>query len=274
MVERPLGERSTVPTTSTGKLRAFLIHLGISASVVGAAVLVIFFFWYPPPYFQVIGTWLALRVLIGVDLVLGPTLTLILFRAGKPRLLVDMAVIVVIQLSALIYGLTVIYQERPYAAVFVVDRFEIMTRDEIDLTRATAELQHKPARGPILAVALVPDDPQERMALIEEVLAGKPDLEQRPEHWITYSDGLEVVLSRAKPLSALLPAPNPNDTAQAKRLMARYAGRSATVVFVPVMGKAGPGILLLDNATGRPVDAAAIHPWPPAPPRAAQLPAT
>ena len=37
------------------KLRAFLIHLTISATVVGAVFAIIFFFWYPAPYFRVSG---------------------------------------------------------------------------------------------------------------------------------------------------------------------------------------------------------------------------
>ena len=37
------------------KLRAFLIHLSISAAIVGTVFVIIFFFWYPDPYFRVSG---------------------------------------------------------------------------------------------------------------------------------------------------------------------------------------------------------------------------
>lgn len=256
---------TTLFSPQTGKTRAFLIHLAISALVVGLAIALIFVFWYPPPYFQVIGTWMVLRILVGVDLVLGPLLTLIVFRAGKPRLLLDMTVIAVIQLAALVYGLTIIYQERPYAAVFVVDRFEIMTRGELDLTAAAPALQQKPNRGPIMAVALVPTNPEDRLSLLEEVLAGKPDIQFRPQYWIPYQEGIQVVLAKAKTVSALLPPPNPSDQARAERLVQRYGGHADSVVYVPVMGKAGPATLLLDSESAQPVDAAAINPWPAAP---------
>ena len=254
----------------SGKLRAFGVHLGISAAVVGAAILVIFVFWYPPPYFQIIGTWIVLRVLVGVDLVLGPLLTLIVFRRGKPRLLLDMGVIVVIQLTALIYGLTVIYQERPFAAVFVVDRFEILTRPEVDVSRAEPSLRRKPLRGPVLAVALVPQDPEERMALIEQVLAGQPDIQFRPQYWRPYDEQLTAVLTRARPLADLVPPPNPGDQALAQQTVARYGDDDRNIRFLPVVGKAGPATLLLDGSTGRPLRAVAINPWPAIPAAAGQ----
>ena len=253
------------PWRGTGKGRAFLIHLGISASVVGLAILVIFAFWYPPPYFQVIGTWSVLRVLIAVDLVLGPLLTLLVFRRGKKRLVFDMSVIVAIQVSALVYGLAVIYQERPYAAVFVVDRFEILTRSEVDLSRATPDLRHKPLRGPLLAVALVPTDMEERIALIEEVLAGKPDIQYRPEYWTAYGPAADVVLKKSKPLRELTPPANAEDTALAEQTLARFAGGATELRFLPIMGKAGPATLLLDGETAQPLHAVAVKPWPAVP---------
>ena len=111
---------------SISKLHAFLIHLAGSALVVGALCAIIFFVWYPAPYFAAKGASGVLRVLIGVDLILGPTLTLILFRPRKPGLVFDLSIIATIQLAALVFGTTVIYQERPYYAVFAVDRFQVL----------------------------------------------------------------------------------------------------------------------------------------------------
>ena len=98
--------------------RAFLTHLALSATIVGIACAAIFFIWYPRPYFEATGAWHVLRVLIGVDLVLGPLLTLIVFKPGKWGLKFDLCAIALVQLAALIYGLTTIYEERPYFTVF------------------------------------------------------------------------------------------------------------------------------------------------------------
>jgi hypothetical protein len=68
-----------------------------------------FFVWYPPPYFEVDGGWRILRILAGVDVVVGPLLTLILFKPGKPGLKFDMTCIALMQIGALVYGGTIIY---------------------------------------------------------------------------------------------------------------------------------------------------------------------
>ena len=100
------------------KPRAFAIHLIASAAVILAFFCVMFFVWYPAPYFETDGGWKVLRILAGVDVVLGPLLTLIVFKPGKPSLKFDMSCIVLAQLSALIYGGTIIYQQRPAFVVF------------------------------------------------------------------------------------------------------------------------------------------------------------
>jgi len=120
------------------RARAFWTHLAISSAIVGAACAVIFFVWYPYPYFQAAGAWNVLRVLIGVDLVLGPLLTLIVFKPGKRGLKSDLACIALVQIAALVYGLTVIHRERPYFMVFALDRFFLLSEPERRSPRSSA----------------------------------------------------------------------------------------------------------------------------------------
>ena len=63
-----------------------------------------FWVWYPTPYFAIDGGWQVLRILAGVDVVLGPLLTFIVFKIGKPSLKFDMSCIILMQIGALIYG--------------------------------------------------------------------------------------------------------------------------------------------------------------------------
>ena len=88
---------------ATSRTRAFLIHLAASASVVGAFAAVLRLFWYPGPWFTASGTWEVLRILIGVDVVLGPVLTLIVFKPSKPSLPFDLAVIALVVKAFLAY---------------------------------------------------------------------------------------------------------------------------------------------------------------------------
>jgi len=244
------------------KRRAFLTHLAISAMVVGTVCALIFLVWYPAPYFAAKGAWNVLRVLVSVDLILGPLLTLILFRPGKPGLGLDMAMIAMIQLTALLYGTSVIYQERPYYAVFAVDRFEILARKDVDPNAvAGTEFAAKPSIGPVLAVASLPSDPVEFQRLIEEtIFEGKPDIERRPERWSNYAQAKATVFARAESLSALA-AKRPSQAPQIER-RSRALGRPLDeLLYVPLIGTDRALTLIIDPDSALPLDVLDIDPW-------------
>ncbi len=242
------------------KPRAFLIHLSMSAAIVGIVCAVIFFAWYPQPYFDIVGAWSVLQILIGVDLIIGPLLTLILYKPNKPGLVFDLSIIAVIQLSALIYGTTVIYQERPYYVVFAIDRFEVLSRTEIDPNAIPYDsLRKKPFIGPIFAVALFPDSEQERQKLLTDVFAGKPDLERRPEYWDIYERHTAGIIERAKPLTELA-----NDRPDARNKIDFFT-QSRTdadqLIGVPIVGKKGAFCFVLNRNTQQPVGVIEFDPW-------------
>ena len=68
--------------------QAFLSHFCLSALIVLTVLTVILAVWYPGPFFQIIGAFEVIKILIAVDLVLGPLLTLILFKPGSSNTLV------------------------------------------------------------------------------------------------------------------------------------------------------------------------------------------
>ena len=248
---------------SADKIKAFAIHLAISATVVGIVIALIFFFWYPRPFFEANGAWTVLRILVIVDLIMGPLLTLILFKKGKPGLVFDMCCIAAIQLSALVYGIHVIYGERPYYLVFAVDRFEVVGRVEIDETKIKyPELTIKPNKGPILIFADFPEDREERNKFLFEVVTeGKPDLERRPEYYKRYTPNKEKVLQKAKQLSELVQA-DQNNKQKVEKFLKGYKDKKQDLVFVPLVGKNNDLALVLDKSTGFPIDGISVDPWP------------
>jgi len=247
---------------SADKITAFLIHLSISASIVGVVLALIFFFWYPQPYFEANGAWKVLRILIGVDLVLGPLLTLVLFKKGKPRLIFDLCFIAAIQLSALIYGVHVIYGERPYYLVFAVDRFEVVGKVEIDESKIKyPELTNKPNKGPILVFADFPKDKSERSdLLVGVVFEGKPDLERRPDYYHPYEPNKDKIIAKAKPLS-LLSAVDAGNKKIVDKFLKKYADKKDNLLFLPMVGKNNDLALVIDKTTGLPIDGISVDPW-------------
>jgi len=245
------------------KVRASLIHLSISALVVGTVLAIIFFLWYPAPYFSVVGAWIPVRVMIGVDLVLGPLLTLIVYRAKKPGLLFDMSVIAAIQLSALIYGVHVVYQERPYFVVHALDRFEVLAAKDVDFKSIPdAELRRKPWTGPVYVVATRPSDVAEAQELLEEVLfEGKPDIERRPGLWKKYADNVDIVVASSHDLGVLTDYYAEAGPEVARAVVATGSSPEA-LRFIPVIGKKNDFAMLINNATGAPVGLLELDPWP------------
>jgi len=263
-MSKPSNEHTSNPAgwRYVSKRRAFLSHLALSATIVGSVCIAIFVFWYPPPYFTVNGAWNVLRVLIGVDLILGPLLTLILFRPGKRGLALDMAMIALIQLSALIYGTSVIFHERPYYLVFAVDRYEVHVRREVDAADAREfGFTSKPWMGPIVAFAQRPTDVATYQKLLQEtVFEGAPDIDRRPAFWRPLADHRDAVLARTRALAELALL-GPNEAAMVEAASAALGKAAEEALFVPVVAGGEASTLIIDPESALPVAALPINPW-------------
>nr|WP_312986854.1 hypothetical protein [Comamonas koreensis] len=120
-------------------------HLAASLFVAGAAAALVFILWYPHPTSQMLGVARIYGLMLAVDVVCGPLLTLVMASPKKSRreLVLDLGVVAAIQLAALGYGLHALYMARPVAFVFEEDRVVVVTRNELvtgenDLTKIPA----------------------------------------------------------------------------------------------------------------------------------------
>jgi hypothetical protein len=116
------------------RYQAFGIHFGISLLIFIGLVGMVLFIWYPGILKEVDESWKqALIMIAGVDLVLGPLLTLIVFNPIKKSLKMDLSVIAVAQIAALIAGTYTVHQARPVALYvsFPPAGFEILTANTL-----------------------------------------------------------------------------------------------------------------------------------------------
>lgn len=141
------------------RFSAFAIHLGISLAIFFVLAYLVVFEWYPGLFFDTEGGWQGIRIIIGVDLVLGPTLTLIVFKAGKPGLKTDLALIGLLQLVCLFAGTYVVYDQRPQLVAFNDGRFTVMTDDDFSGATAMPDLASFPGDDPKWVLVEVPEDP-------------------------------------------------------------------------------------------------------------------
>lgn len=235
--------------------RASGVHLLLSLAIAGIAIALLLGVWYPPPLFVAAGGKELLFLLVGVDVVIGPLITLIIFRPGKRGLGFDLVAIGALQLAALIYGVGIVYLARPAFIVFVKDRFEVATAVELQPENLAAarfeEFRRPPLFGPRLVAADFPEDPQERSRLAVQAMAGY-DLQHFPKYWVPYAQRTAAVLGQAMPLARLREA-EPKAAAVAEEWLAASGTAEARVRFVNLRAPRAWVVVLLDAKTAEPV---------------------
>lgn len=189
------------------RIAASGIHLGLSIAVAVAAAWLVFEVWYPYPYREISGGRALFFIVIAVDVIIGPLLTLVVFNRAKPvnELRRDLAVIGLLQVAALVYGLWAMSAARPVHLVFEIDRFRVIHAVDVPrelMDKAPPELQLLPLWGPTLLSVRDFKTPQEGMEATMVALQGL-SLGARPDFWQSYEKGKLAVLRTARPLAEL-----------------------------------------------------------------------
>ena len=143
-----------------------------------------------------------------------------------------------------------------------MDRFEVIAYYEIDPSGSIdAGLLDKPLIGPKLVVGLLPEDPNRRQQLMDEVLfQGRPDLDRRPEFWHPYDEQRAYVVNRAKDLNDLL-ARDEETALTVRRVLDRLQREVHELRYVPLTGRQQSFTYLIDAVTGEPVELIDVDPW-------------
>ena len=222
--------------------RAAALHLIGSVAVALLAAALVFWFWFPYPYRELAGGRELFLLIIAVDVVCGPLLTMVLYNPAKPRaeLWRDLGLVVIIQLAALGYGLHVVWQSRPVYLVQEIDRFKVITAPELldeSVASLSTALQPRWYAGPLTVAIREPKDEEERKQVLFESVQGGRDYAERPEFYLPYEGAAELKsLQRAKPLAAFLDK-QPSQRRAAADLAASKGLDMAQLVYLPVVGR-------------------------------------
>lgn len=222
---------------------ASLMHLVGCLIIAGVSFALVLGIWYPHQYQEMSAGRELFFLLTGVDVVIGPLLTLVLFTPEKSRkeLRTDLAMVVVCQLSAFIFGMYTVYHARPLFLVAEVDRFKTISAvdlREADLAEVPEKFKPKFFTGPRLVFAQTPTDPKEQLALFEESFKGGPDIGEKPKYYIEYDQQSALkMLGRARPLSVFL-KDSPVQEKNANSLTVETHRTIADLRFLPVMARA------------------------------------
>ena len=241
--------------TPMTRWRAAGLHLLISACIAAGVLALMLAVWYGPALFEAMGGAGLALILIGVDVVMGPALTLAVFRSGKRGLKFDLTAIALLQIAALLYGCYVISLARPAFIVFVKDQFQVATVAELEPEQLAAaryaQFRSPSLSGPVLVYGDWPKDHEEQQKLMFAGLAGV-DLQHFPKYYAPYEQGREQMLAKAEPL------PDVHKTdAQAAKVVDEWIARAGVdprnLRYLRLRGRNAWVAVLIDARSAEPV---------------------
>ncbi len=240
------------------RIKAFTLHLAVSALIALAVIGIVFHLWYPAPLHTAVGVTQIFLILLTVDVVLGPLLTLLVYKSGKKTLIMDLTVIAVLQISALAYGLFTVAEGRPAWLVFAKDRFDlvrVLDIDERKLDRASLDYQQPYIFGPQWVAAVNPTDLDERNdILMESVLAGV-DIAQRPNLYAPLNSQKAEIQKRLLELDTLSAF---NATESISAALAKHPQADS---WLPLRANNQDMVVLMQRNTAEVVAIVDLRPW-------------
>ncbi len=242
--------------------KAAFIHLLISALVVGSVAAVIIWLWYPPALMPMAKADRLLMLIGGVDLVAGPLLTLIVYKAGKPKLKMDLTIIALMQFLFLSYGLYTIWDSRPVFLVAVPDRFELVFANEISDKRLSEaklkQFRHLGFGKPVLVGTLFPTDIKEQQQILFSAIAKQGDIQQMPKHYVEYADVKTGLMKFAKRLDDT--ALNKSEAQALENAAKDYGFAAKDLRYLHLGSSRGYAVMLVRADTAEPVGPVNIDP--------------
>lgn len=242
------------------KVKAFLIHLAISILIATMSLVLVYLVWNPAPLYTATGITKIFLLMLGIDLVLGPLLTFIVYKKGKKTLKFDLFVIGLLQLIALVYGLYHVYEGRPVWIAYNVDRFDLVRVNEIDtrkIAQAKPEFQILSNTGPKYVAAVIPKDDKEvsQQILFDEIGYGIAP-SQRPELYQPLDTVAALLVTKSKPIEELY---NYNDKSDVDNILSKYPTATR---YLPLKASAINMVVLIDKTEAdKVVNIVNLRPW-------------
>src|ERR1700722_7320857 len=171
------------------RLKAFALHLLGSFLALSSVLGAFYVGWSHWPGWHLTEAVHVVAVLVGVDVVIGPLITLVIANERKPgrELARDIAIIVAVQLTALGYGTTALWNGRPLYYAFSVNSLQVVQASDIDPEAARqAREKHLDLAPhwyslPRWIWAPFPKDPKEADKIFQGVMQGGYDIIGYPQ---------------------------------------------------------------------------------------------
>ncbi|WP_151837645.1 TfpX/TfpZ family type IV pilin accessory protein [Acinetobacter ursingii] len=236
----------------------FYLHLILSLSLAVIILMWVFFCWYPSPLAKAVGVTHIFLMMLAIDVIVGPVLGFIVYKEGKKTLKFDLSVIILIQLSALCYGVYSIGQGRPAWLVYNVDRFELVRNNEIidqNIQQAKPEYQHPSWFKPQYVATVFAQDIKTRNDDMFAEALGGISLAQKPERYIALTEVKQQIQQRAQSLNELNQFNAKQDT---DKILNQYPEADS---WVPLKASSVDMVVLMNKEKGQVVKIVDLRPW-------------
>jgi hypothetical protein len=238
------------------RLKLFSLHLLSSAAVLTLILGSLYFGWYRWPGWYLTDVTRVIVIMVCVDVVLGPTLTLIIANQKKSRRVLarDIGIIVAVQLCALTYGSVSLWSGRPLYYAFSENVLQLVQAYDIDAQEAKLGRDQNPALAPHWYSlprwiwAPLPQDPEERKKIFEAAISGGDDVISMPRYFKRWEEGLPALRSQLKRVDDVAYfAKTEKKTLKDKMKAAGLADNQMNTM--PLTGRGHPLLAVIDPAS-------------------------
>jgi hypothetical protein len=238
------------------RLKAFSLHLLSSATVLTLILGSLYLGWYRWPGWHLTDVKTVVLVMVCVDVVLGPTLTLIIANKNKPsrELVRDIGIIVVVQLCALIYGSASLWNGRPLYYTFSENILQLVQAYDIDAAEAEAGRRQNPGLAPHWYSlprwiwAPLPQNAEESKKIVVSAVTGGDDVTSMPKYFKPWEDGLPSLRSQLKKVDDV-PYFAKSEKKRLKERMKAAGLPDDQLNTMPLTGRGHPLLAVFDPAT-------------------------
>ncbi|MFT7688084.1 MAG: hypothetical protein ACI9FB_003444 [Candidatus Azotimanducaceae bacterium] len=240
------------------RVKAFSYHLAISLVIFFILAYLIIEIWYPDFFFKIDGGWEGIRLIIGVDLVLGPLLTLVIYKAGKPGLKFDLGCIAAVQSLCLMAGVYVIYSERPLYFIYFEDHFYSASAGTYENYRMDVPHSLDSSEAfPIKVISKLPDSPIEKADFLKIIFQDSIPAWAYGPTYRDLDDYMSVVVAGGVTEEEF----NQRDvTGNLDPWLAKYSGEFKDYAFIPIHSRYLDAYIGINRSTMSFVDIIEVPP--------------
>jgi hypothetical protein len=237
------------------RLKALGLHLSASACALSLILGALYLGWYYWPGWALTDVTRVVAVMVAVDVVVGPLLTFVIARTGKPRreLVRDIAIIVAVQLCALIYGAVSLWNGRPLYYAYsetvlqLVQAYDIDAQESADGRRLNPGFAPHWYSRPRWIWAPLPQDAAASQKIVVSAIQGGDDVISMPQYFKPWDQGLPALRAHLKKVDDVAYFYGSDKTKLKERM--RAAGLATDQAnAMPLTGRGHPLLAVFDPA--------------------------